>query len=99
MIRAITIVLLLSFELFGYCVYVDCTTGVTTATTSTTNSLENKFNSINDKLDEIEDLYSEKEEKLKENNKIYENIIVLKKVYLLRLKEINEELKKQRTIK
>jgi len=99
MIKAITIVLLLSFELFGYCVYMDCTTGVTTATTSTTNSLENKFNSINDKFDEIDNLYNKKEDKLKENNKIYQNIIALKKVYLLKLKEINEELKKQRAIK
>lgn len=99
MIKYFVFVSLLSVKLFAYCVYVDCTTGVTTATTSTTTSLEKSFSDISDKLNEIDDLYSKKKDKLKANNEIYSQISLLKKEYLLKLKEIKNEIKKQRSIK
>lgn len=90
---------LLFSNLFGFCFYVDCTSGVVSATSSVVEKLENKFNDIDNKLDDIKDLYRKKEEALKANNDLNKKIFLLKREYLLNLKEINFELDKQKEIK
>jgi len=90
---------LLFSNLFAYCFYLDCTSGVTSATASVNSNLNSKFNDIEQNMDKIKNLYSKKEKALKENNILYKKIFLLKKEYLLNLKEINFELNKQKEIK
>lgn len=84
---------------FAYCVYVDCTDGVTNASSVVENRLTETFNKINKNMNEIQKLYIQKQTALHENNILYKKIFLLKREYLLNLKEINFELSKQKEIK
>jgi len=97
--KIVFIVFLLFSNLFAHCFYLDCTSGVASATASVNLKLNSKFNDIEQNMDKIKDLYAKKENALKENNLLYKKIILLKKEYLLNLKEINFELNKQKEIK
>ena len=89
----------LSFSLlFGKCYYVPCNAGVSQATSDVVRELNNKFSDIESKLDKIDNLYKDKKKAIDENNLLYEKIILLKKIYFLRLQEINFEIEKQKKI-
>jgi len=97
--RFVFVSLLFFANLSAHCVYIECESGVTAATTNVKTKLNAKFNEIGNKLDNIKDLYIQKEKALKENNVLYKKIFLLKREYLLNLKEINFELNKQKEIK